>query len=241
MLNGRKQFVTNGPDASLYVVYATTRPGEPPSRGTSSFIVTPDTPGFRVGEIHEKMGGRLFNNAELILVDAAVAADHLLIRDSAAGTSGRTFPGSKVVIAAQAVGLAQAALEASFAFAGKRVQGGVPIVRHQAIATRLADMATAVESTRAFVRHAARSIDARAPHRRALSFMAKVRAAETAFEVARQAVEIHGGLGVMRHAGVERLLRDAALFFHLDGTNDIHRFRIVKELVGEGAGSYTAD
>lgn len=240
-LNGRKQFITNGPDASLYVVYATTRPGEPPSRGTSSFLVTPDTPGFRVGDIHEKMGGRLFNNAELIFEDSTVAADHLLIRDLAAGSSGGVFPGSKVIIAAQALGLAQGALEAAFRFAGERVQGGAPIVRHQAIAIRLADMATLVESTRAFVRHVARSIDARAPHRRALTFMAKVRAAETAFEVARQTVEIHGGLGVMRHAGVERLLRDATLFFHLDGTNDIHRFRIMKELFGEAAGDYTAD
>lgn len=241
ILNGRKQFITNGPDASLYVVYATTRPGEPPSRGTSSFLVTRDTPGFSVGEVHEKVGGRLFNNAELIFEDSIVAPDHLLILDAAAGSSGRAFPGSKAIIAAQAVGLAQAALEAAFRFAGERVQGGAPILRHQAIATRLADMATLVESTRAFVRHAARCIDARSPHRRALTFMAKVKAAETAFQVARQAVEIHGGLGVMRSAGVERLLRDATLFFHLDGTNDIHRFRIVQELFGEAAGSYAAD
>lgn len=241
VIDGQKQFITNGPDASLYVVYATTRAGEVPSRGTSSFIVAPDTAGFRVGEVHEKIGGRLFNNAELIFERCQVPADHLLVRDSALGSSGRAFPGSKVIIAAQALGLAQAALEAAGNFARERVQGGVPILHHQAIATRLADMAIRVESTRAFVRHAARSIDSQAPHRRSLSFMAKVLAAECAFEVARQAVEIHGGFGVMRHVGVERLLRDASLFFHLDGTNDIHRFRVIRELYGEAAGSYTAD
>jgi alkylation response protein AidB-like acyl-CoA dehydrogenase len=239
VIDGRKQFITNGPDASLYVVYATTIPGVPPSQGTSSFIVTPDMPGFGVGEVHEKLGGRLFNNAELLFDGCTVPADHLLVRDTAAGTSGRTFPGSKVIIAAQAVGVAQSAFEAAAGFARERVQGGAPIIRHQAIATRLADMAIRLESARALVRHAARAVEAGAPHRRSLTFMAKVAAAEMAFDVARQAVEIHGGLGVMREAGVERLLRDATLFLHLDGTNDIHRFRIVQELFGEAAGTYT--
>jgi alkylation response protein AidB-like acyl-CoA dehydrogenase len=241
VIDGRKQFITNGSDASLYVVYATTTAGVPPSRGTSSFIVTPDAPGFRVGAVHETVGGRLFNNAELILAGCTVPGDHLLVRDTAAGTSGRVFPGSKVIIAAQAVGVAQAAFEAAAGFARHRVQGGGPILRHQAVATRLADMAIRVESARAMVHHAARAVDSGAPHRRSLTFMAKVLATETAFEVARQGVEIHGGLGVMREAGVERLLRDATLFLHLDGTNDIHRFRVVKELFGAEAGTYTQD
>lgn len=238
LLNGRKQFITNGPDSSLYVVYATTTPGVEPSRGTSSFLVPRDTPGFAIGETYEKMGGRLFNNAELIFEDCRLPANHLLILDEAAGTSGRAFPASKAIIGAQAVGLAQAAYEAAVDFTTTRVQGLRPVIQHQAVALRLAEMATRIEAARALVRQAAHAIDRRAPHRRALGYMAKVAAGETAFEVARQAVELHGGLGVMRHGAVERLLRDATLFFHLDGTNDIHRFRIVKDLLPDAAGTY---
>lgn len=239
VLNGRKQFITNGPDSSLYVVYATTSPGRPPSQGTSSFVVPRNTAGFSIGESHEKLGGRLFNNAELVFQDCWVPAENLLIEDSAAGTSGRVFPGSKAVIGAQAVGLAQAAFEDTVAFVSEREQGGCRIVEHQAVATRLADMAIGIESARALVRRAALAVDTGSPHRRSLSYMAKVAASETAFEVARQAVELHGGLGVMRHGGVERHLRDAALFLHLDGTNDIHRFRIIKDLFPGVAGTYT--
>ena len=123
LLNGRKQFITNGPDSSLYVVYATTTPGVEPSRGTSSFLVPRDTPGFAIGETYEKMGGRLFNNAELIFEDCRLPANHLLILDEAAGTSGRAFPASKAIIGAQAVGLAQAAYEAAVDFTTTRVQG----------------------------------------------------------------------------------------------------------------------
>ncbi len=230
VLNGRKQYITNGPDSGLYVVYATTTPGAKPSEGTSNFLVPRDTPGLRIGKVFEKMGGRLFNNAELILEDCRVPEDHLLIRDSAAGTSARRFPGSKVYIAAQALGLAQAAYEDAVRYVHDRVQGRRPIIGHQAVAMRLADMAIRIESTRSLVHRAARAFDVEAPDRRVLRDMAKVSAAETAFEVARQTVELHGGLGVMREGGVERHLRDATLFLHLDGTNDIHRLRIIESL-----------
>lgn len=237
-IDGRKQYITNGPDSSMYVVYATTTPGLQPSQGTSSFLVPRGTPGLEIGEVFEKIGGRHFNNAELILDNCRVPKDHLLIADTAMGTSSRLFPGAKVMIAAQAVGIAQAAYERSVEFARTRVQGGKPIMRHQAIAIRLADMAMKIEAARALVRHAARAIDRGDPNRRALMFMAKVLAGETAFEVATKAVEIHGGLGAMREGGVEKLLRDAVLFFHLDGTNDIHRFRAMKELFPGETGDY---
>lgn len=238
VLNGTKQYITNGPDSGLYVVYACTTAGAPLSQGTSSFLVPRGTGGFTIGQVYEKLGGRLFNNAELIFEDCRIPEDHLLIRDTAAGTSGRLFPGSKVIIAAQAVGLAQAAYEDTAEFVQTRVQGGKPIVQHQVVAARLADMAISIESARALVRHAARAIDLKAPNRRALAFMAKVSAGETAFNVARQAVELHGGQGVMRNEGIERYLRDASLFFHIDGTNDIHRFRVIKELFPGVAGQY---
>ncbi len=230
VINGRKQFITNGPDSAAYVVYATTTPGARPSEGTSSFLVPRGAPGFTVGDVHEKMGGRMFNNAELILDDCRVPEDHLIVRDTAAGTSARQFPASKVIIAAQALGLAQAAFEDAVEFAQHRVQGRRPIIGHQAIALRIADMAIRIESTRSLVHRAARAIDEQTSDRRVLRDMAKVAAAETAFEVARQAVEIHGGLGVMREAGVERHLRDATLFLHLDGTNDVHRMRVIESL-----------
>lgn len=240
ILNGRKQFITNGPDSELYVVYATTTPGVRPSEGMSSFVVPRDAPGFASGKVYEKVGGRLFNNAELVFDDCRLPLESLLIKNTAAGSSGRHFRHSKVVIAAQAVGIAQAALEDAVTFSQHRVQGGKSIVRHQLVAARLADMATRVEATRAFVRHVARMVDARTENRRALSFMAKVHAGETAFRVARDAVELHGGLGVMRETGVERHLRDATLFFHLDGTNDIHRLKVASELFGVSPTTYAS-
>ena len=240
VINGGKQFISNGTDSELYIVYATTRPGGRPSEATSSFLIPRGTPGFTVGDAFEKLGGRLFNNAELAFDDCRVPADHALIEDSASGSSSRVFPHSKVVIAAQAVGLAQAAFERAAAFAQTRVQGGKPIVQHQAVATRLADMATDIDVTRAFVRHAARMVEARAPHRRSLAYMAKLHAAEMVFRVARNAVELHGGLGVMRHAGIDRYLRDATLFLHLDGTNDIHRLKVASELFAQSPATYAA-
>lgn len=240
VLNGNKQFITNGADAELFVVYATTKPGARPSEGTTSFLIPRGTPGFTIGEVYEKLGGRLFNNAQLVFSDCRVPADHVLIEDTASGSSSRIFPHSKIVIAAQAVGVAQAAFERAAAFAESRVQGGKPIVQHQAVATRLADMATDIEVTRAFVRHAARMVETKAPNRRSLAFMAKLHAAEMVFRVARNAVELHGGLGVMRHAGVDRNLRDATLFLHLDGTNDIHRLKVASELFGQSPATYAA-
>ena len=238
VLDGGKQFITNGSDAELYIVYATTQPGAPPSQGTSSFLVPRGTPGFTVGRVFEKLGGRLFNNAELAFENCRLPADHLLIEKTAAGSSARFFPHSKVVIAAQAVGVAQAAFERAVQFSQTRVQGGKPIVQHQLVAARLADMATDIEVTRAFVRHAARMVEARAPSRRSLAYMAKLHAGEMVFRVARSAVELHGGLGVMRHAGIDRYLRDATLFLHLDGTNDIHRLKVATELFGQSPATY---
>lgn len=230
VIEGSKQYITNGPDSGLYVVYATTTPGVRPSTGTSSFLVPRDTPGFRVGRVHEKLGGRRFNNAELIFEGCRLPADHLLVADTALGTSSRRFPASKAIIAAQAVGVAQAAYEQTVDYVQQRVQGGHPIVGHQGVALRVADMLIRIETTRSLVQRAARATDEGAPDQRRLRDVAKVAAAETAFEVARQAVELHGGLGVMRDGGVERLLRDATLFLHLDGTNDIHRLRVVESL-----------
>ena len=240
VINGGKQFISNGTDSELYIVYATTRPGGRPSEATSSFLIPRGAPGFTVGDAFEKLGGRLFNNALLTFENCRVPANHLLIEDTASGSSSRVFPHSKVVIAAQAVGVAQAAFERAAAFAQERVQGGKPIVEHQAVATRLADMATDIDVTRAFVRHAARMVEMKAPNRRSLAFMAKLHAAEMVFRVARNAVELHGGLGVMRHAGIDRYLRDATLFLHLDGTNDIHRLKVATELFGISPATYAA-
>ncbi|HSK22020.1 MAG TPA: acyl-CoA dehydrogenase family protein [Egicoccus sp.] len=241
ILDGRKHYITNGPDSGLYVVYATTSQGARPSAGTSSFLVPRDTPGFSIGRVHEKLGGRRFNNAELIFDGCRLPADHLLVADTALGTSSRLFPASKAVIAAQALGVAQAAYEAALDYVQQRVQGGRPIVGHQAVALRVADMLIRIETTRALVHRAARAVDEEAPDRRRLRDIAKVAAAETAFAVAREAVELHGGLGVMREGGVERHLRDATLFLHLDGTNDIHRLRVVESLFPGWTERYVGD
>lgn len=238
VINGRKQFITNGYDAKLYVIYANTVPGKGIRESTSSFLVPRGTPGFTVGRAHEKFGARFMNQAELIFEDCRVPADHLMVEGEALGKAGVYFQPGKILQAAKNLGVGVAALEETSRYVQEFVQGGKVLIKHQVVAKTLAEMATTIEAVRVMTRHAARAVDARSEDASMLAWMAKVYAGDGVFEVCKQAMELHGGSGVMRDTGIEKHFRDAAIFLHMDGTADIHKFKIAKALFPETAAHY---
>jgi alkylation response protein AidB-like acyl-CoA dehydrogenase len=238
VINGRKQFISNGYDAGLYVVYANTNPKVGMLQGTSSFIVPRDTPGLTVARCNETLGCRFMNNGELIFEDMRVPADHLLVENDALGKAGIYFRPGKIIQAAKNLGVGVACFERTADYVQNYVQGGRILIKHQAVALRLADMATRIEAVRALLGQAARAVDDNAPDADALCNMVKVFASEEIFKVAQHAMELHGGNGVMLDFGIEKLFRDAAIFLHMDATVDISRFKIVKALFPATAGAY---
>jgi alkylation response protein AidB-like acyl-CoA dehydrogenase len=238
VINGRKQFITNGYDAKLYVVYATTKPGAGITKGTSSFLVPRNTPGLTVTRCNETVGGRFMNNGEIVFEDCAVPKDHCLVEDVAMTKAGIYFRPGKIIVAAKNLGVGMAAFERTADYVQNYVQGGRILIKHQAVATRLADMATKLAAVRALLAEATRAVDARAHDAEALCNMAKMFASVEVFQVCQHAMELHGGNGVMLDFGVEKFLRDASLFLHRDATVDISRFKIVKAMFPETAGRY---
>jgi len=238
VINGRKQFISNGYDAGLYVVYANTNPKVGMLQGTSSFLVPRDTPGLTVARCNETLGCRFMNNGELVFEDMRVPEDHLLVENDALGKAGIYFRPGKIIQAAKNLGVGVACFERTADYVQNYVQGGRILIKHQAVALRLADMATRIEAVRALLGQAARAVDDNAPDADALCNMVKVFASEEIFKVAQHAMELHGGNGVMLDFGIEKLFRDAAIFLHMDATVDISRFKIVKALFPATAGAY---
>src|SRR5712672_3464608 len=238
VINGRKQFISNGYDASLYVVYANTNSKVGMLQGTSSFLVPRDTPGLTVARCNETMGCRFMNNGELVFEDMRVPEDHLLAENEALGKAGVYFRPGKIIQAAKNLGVGVHAFEAAAEYVQNYVQGGRVLIKHQAVALRLADMATRIEAVRALLARAARAVDDNAPEAETLCNMAKVYASEEILKVAQHAVELHGGNGMMLDFGVEKLFRDAAIFLHMDATTDISRMKIVKSMFPDTAGKY---
>src|SRR5213083_2876125 len=238
VINGRKQFISNGYDASLYAVYANTKPGVGILQGTSSFLVPRDTPGLTVSRCNETIGGRFMNNGEIVFEDCRVPKDHLLVEGDALGKAGIYFRPGKIIQAAKNLGVGMAAYERTAEYVQHYVQGGRILIKHQAVALRLADMATRLSAVRALVREAAHAVDDGAPDADTLCNMAKVFASEEIMKVAQQAMELHGGNGAMLDFGIEKLFRDASIFLHMDATADISRFKIVKSMFPQTAGTY---
>jgi alkylation response protein AidB-like acyl-CoA dehydrogenase len=238
VINGRKQFISNGYDAKLYVVYATTKPGAGMTKGTSSFLVPRDTPGLVVARCNETMGGRFMNNGELAFEDMAVPADHLLVENTALTKAGVYFRPGKIIQASKNLGVGMAAFERTAQYVQTYVQGGRILIKHQAVACRLAEMATKLAAVRAMLREASAAVDAKSADAEAMCNMAKLFASEEVFKVCQHAMELHGGNGVMLDFGIEKLFRDAAVFLHMDGTTDISKFKIVKALFPDTAGVY---
>ena len=238
VINGRKQFISNGYDASLYVVYANTNTKVGMLQGTSSFLVPRDTKGFSVARCNETLGCRFMNNGEMVFEDMFVPDDHLLVQDSALGSAGVYFRPGKIIQAAKNLGVGVRAFEATADYVQNYVQGGRILIKHQAVALRLADMATRIEAVRALLERAAQAVDDNAPEAETLVNMAKMFASEEIMKVAQHAVELHGGNGIMLDFGIEKVLRDAVIFMHMDATVDISKFKIIKNMFPETAGKY---
>jgi acyl-CoA dehydrogenase len=230
VLRGQKTWVSNGGVADYYVVFATVAPGTR-SRGVTAFLVERGDAGVSFGPPMRKMGQRAIVNAELFLEGAEVPADRRL-GEEGEGFSGlmRTFDRSRVTLGAAATGLARAALEYAVEYAKTREQFGKPIAEHQAVAFRLADMATRVDAARLLVWRAARRVDA-GESVTAEAAMAKLYASETAMWCTWAAVQTLGGWGYSREYPVEKWMRDAKLEEIEEGTSDIQRLIISRRLL----------
>ncbi len=238
VINGRKQFISNGYDAGLYVVYANTNPKVGMMQGTSSFLVPRDTPGLTVARCNETMGCRFMNNGELVFEDMRVPEDHLLAENDALGKAGVYFRPGKIIQAAKNLGVGVHAFEAAAEYVQNYVQGGRVLIKHQAVALRLADMATRIEAVRALLERAAQAVDDNAADAETLCNMVKLFASEEILKVAQHCLELHGGNGVMLDFGVEKIFRDATIFLHMDATVDISKLKIVKSMFPATAGAY---
>jgi len=238
IINGRKQFISNGYDASLYVVYANTDRSAGMLQGTSSFLVPRDTPGLQVTRCNETAGGRFMNNGEIVFEDCRVPQDHLLAHGDALGQAGVYFRPGKIIQAAKNLGIGIAAFDDTAAFVQQRVQGGRILIKHQAVAVRIAAMATKLEAVSALLREAARAVDENRPDATRLCDMVKVFASQEILQVCQHAVELHGGYGAMLEVGVEKYFRDAAVYLHMDATVDVSNFKIARALFPDTAGTY---
>jgi len=235
-LNGTKQWITNGGEAHIYVVFAVTDKRRGP-RGISGFIVEKDTPGFSFGKKEKKMGIRASATRELIFEDCWVPEENLLGGREGIGLIAilRTFDMTRPGIGAQAVGLAQGAFEVALQYARQRVQFGQKIISFQAVQHMLADMATQIEAARALVYSVARYIDSRPRDFSKEAAMAKLFPSDIAMKVTEDAVQILGGYGYMRDFPVEKMMRDAKILQIYEGTNQIQRNNIALELIKESA------
>jgi alkylation response protein AidB-like acyl-CoA dehydrogenase len=238
VINGRKQFLSNGYDAGLYVVYANTKLGVGMLQGTSSFLVPRETKGLTVARCNETMGCRFMNNGEIVFEDMFVPDDHLLVENDALGKAGVYFRPGKIIQASKNLGVGVHAFEAAAHYVQNYVQGGRILLKHQAVALRIADMATRIEAVRALLERAAQAVDDNAPDADTLCNMVKLFASEEILKVAQHCLELHGGNGVMLDFGVEKIFRDAAIFLHMDATVDISKMKIVKSMFPETAGKY---
>ena len=236
VLNGTKQWITNGGEAEIYTVLALTNPAKGP-RGASMFIVEKDTPGFTFGKKEDKMGIRASATRELHFDDCRVPAANLIGREGTGFiTAMRTFDASRPGVGAQALGIAQGALDKAVEYSRERHQFGKPISSFQGLQFMLADMATRVEASRALCYAAARAIDAGEKDVSKVSAMAKVFASDTAMSVTTDAVQIFGGYGYMTDYPVEMMMRDAKITQIYEGTNEIQRDEISRHLIKESVG-----
>jgi alkylation response protein AidB-like acyl-CoA dehydrogenase len=230
LLNGTKQFITNGGEAEIYTVIALTDKTRG-ARGASAILVEKDTPGFTFGKKEKKMGIRASATRELVFRNCLVPEENLLGKPGLGFIQAmRLFDRSRPGIGAQAVGLAQGALEAAVDYAQQRVQFDQPIISIGVVQDMLADMAIHVEAARALVYAAARMVDSGAKRVTEESAMSKVFAADTAMKVATDAVQICGGAGYMKDYPVEKMMRDAKILQIYEGTNQILRNAIAIEL-----------
>ncbi len=223
VINGTKQFMTNGGEAEIYTVIALTNPAKG-SRGASAFIVEKDTPGFTFGKKEKKMGIRTSATRELVFRNCRVPKENLIGKEGMGFlVTMKTLDTSRPGVAALAIGLAQGALEAAVAYAKQREQFGHPISAIQAVQHIIANMAMELEAARALVYATARTVDAGVKNYSEEGAMAKVFATDMAMKVTTDAVQVFGGVGYMRDYPVEKMMRDAKINQIYEGTNQVLR------------------
>ncbi len=232
VLNGVKQFITSGKHADIVITFAVTDPAAG-KKGISAFIVPSDSKGYEVARVERKLGQHASDTAQIVFDQLKLPGDHLL------GNEGEGYrialsnlEGGRIGIAAQSVGMARAAYQAAVSFAKEREAFGKPIAEHQAIAFRLADMATQIDAARLLVLRAAALRDAGEPCLKEAS-MAKLFASEMAEQVCSAAIQIHGGYGYLNDFPVERIYRDVRVSQIYEGTSDVQRMVISRELLKE--------
>lgn len=233
VLSGTKQFITSGATADVAIVFAVTNP-EAGKKGISAFLVPTDNPGWKVARLEEKLGQKCSDTAQIALEDVRLTPDLML------GPEGEGYKialanleGGRIGIAAQAVGMARSAYDAALAYAKQRESFGKKIFEHQAVAFRLADMATEIEAARLMVHNAARLRDAGLPCLKEAA-MAKLFASEMAERVCSAAIQTHGGYGYLADFPVERIARDVRVCQIYEGTSDIQRLVIARAIHAEG-------
>lgn len=229
VIKGSKCFITNASYAGVVTITAVTKPGIG-NRGISSFLVEPGTPGFTINAPYEKMGLHASNTCELVFEDVEIPAENLLGQENQGFKQFmQILDGGRISIGAMGVGLAQASLDASLKYAQERKQFGKTLCQFQAIQFKLADMSMRTEIARLLVLRAASFKDAHQPYSKEAA-MAKLYASEAATKNALEAIQIHGGYGYMRDYHVERFLRDAKLLEIGEGTSEIQRIVIARQL-----------
>jgi alkylation response protein AidB-like acyl-CoA dehydrogenase len=233
ILNGTKQWITNGGEADIYTVFAMTDKTKG-ARGASCLIVEKGTPGFSFGKKENKMGIRASATSELIFEDCRVPKENLIAKEGLGFMIAmKTFDKSRPMVAAQAVGIAQGAYEEAVKYSKERQQFGKPISSFQAVQFMLADMATQIEATRSLVFSTARMIDAGSKKYSKESAMCKYYASDMAMRVTTDAVQILGGYGYMKEYPVEKMMRDAKITQIYEGTNQIQRSIVASHILKE--------
>ena len=221
IVNGMKHFISNGNRASHYLLFAQTGKGQPMAEGATCFLLERGRRGFSIGRVHDKMGERLANNAELIFQDCFIPDENVV---GAVGKGfnvlAEFFPQSNAYAGASVLGVAGALHQKSIDWAKTRVQGGKPLIEHDGIRAQLAEMRMLIDASRSYIHRACWLAD----HQengwdRTLGALPKAMASQAAWKIATWCMEIHGGHGYMKESGVEKLVRDAAAFLHSDGVN----------------------
>jgi butyryl-CoA dehydrogenase len=230
VINGGKNFITNGPEAGVCILFANSAPDRG-VKGISAFIVETSSPGFEVTHVEDKMGINGSHSAQLAFSELRVPRENLLMGEGDGfKVAMKTLDGGRIGIAAQAVGIGRAALEASLKYAQDRQTFGSPLASYQAIQWKLADMAVEIDASRLLTLQAASLKDAGAPCTKQ-SAMAKLFASETAMKSATEAVQIHGGYGYTKEFKVERYFRDAKITEIYEGTSEVQRMIIAGQVL----------
>ena len=221
IVNGMKHFISNGNRSSFYLLFVQTEKGKPLAEGSTCFLVERDRPGFTIGRVHDKMGERLANNAELIFQDCYIPDENVVGK---VGEGFRVlanfFPQSNAYAGATILGVAVALYDKAVDWAKVRVQGGKPLIEHDGIRAQLAEMRMLIDASRSYIHRACWLAD----HQehgwdKTLGVLPKAMASQAAWQIATWCLEIYGGHGYMKEFGVEKLVRDAAAFLHSDGVN----------------------